>query len=776
MTRTAPLLPRTLRVATWGLAVLGALGGTVATLATGCGPGDDTGADACAGILAGDLVITEVFADADAPPGGSGADEGKEWVEIYNASTAPLDLNGVVVNHSRPDGSSGKAHIMATVTVAAGGYLVLANTLPTLVPAWADYGYASDLGDLYNQDGGKFTLMCGPTEIDHATYEQVEPGHSRSLDGGRAPDYQVNDDVGNWCASDELAAHTFTPENFGTPKQANQDCMNVIPGSCNDNGTSRPTVAPMPGDLTITEVMPGPAAVGDTTGEWFEVLVNRDVDLNDVGLDRASDAAMPVILASASCLHAAAGTRLVFARSMDSAMNGMLPRVDGTFGFSLIGGSAASPGDVRLLLGATELDSIRWTSSRSGKAIQLRSGLTAPTDNDVAANLCDATAPYGAGDLGTPGAANGTCMGSSGGMCLDAGTNLMRATVSPVPGDMTITEIMPDPAMVPDAQGEWFEVLINRDLDLNDIGLDRAGDAAAPVIVTSATCKHVTAGTYVVFGHNTDMAMNGMLPRVDGTFNFALINGTMAAPGDVRVMMGMTEIDGTSWTSARSGKSIQLNMGLVAPTDNNVAGNFCDGSVAYGAGDLGTPGAGNSMCAANPNGMCLDTGTNMMRAIVKPIAGQVSINEWMPDSQMVVDTAGEWFEVKATAAVDLNGLQAGATTLGTAPLIPASGNCVRVAAGGHALFAHNALPATNGNLPMVDATFGFALTNASGLLKIGVDGVVLAMTSWASSAAGKAIMIDSDGTQCNAPVGVPSYNGGMDFGTPRAVNTPPECP
>lgn len=771
MPRIAHLAPpssSTLRASLW-LAAAGALAAL-----TACGPGDDGTADACAGLLPGDLVITEVFADADAPPGGSGADEGKEWFEIHNASTAAKDLAGVVINHSRPDGSSGKTHVMKAVTIGAGQYLVLADTLPDLIPAWGDYGYGSDLGDLYNQDGGKFTLMCGTTEVDHATYELVEPGHSRSFDGGRAPDYQANDDTAAWCASDELAAHEFTPANFGTPGDANQACMNVVPGQCNDAGTARPTVAPAVGDLTITEVMPSPGAVSDTVGEYFEVLVNRAVDLNGVGLDRASDAANPIVLTSADCLHAAAGTRLVFARSMDAAMNGMLPRVDGLFSFSLVGGSAASPGDVRLMMGAEVLDSITWTSSRSGKSIQLAAGLTAPTDNDVAANLCDSTAMYGAGDLGTPGAANTACGGSSTGMCLDGAT--MRPTVSPVAGDLTITEAMPDPAAVADGVGEWFEVLVNRDVDLNDVGLDRAGDAAAANVITSATCKRVTAGTYVVFAKSSDMAMNGGLPRVDGTFTFAMINGTVAAPGDVRVMVGTTEIDAMSWTSARSGKSIQLNAGLVAPTDNDVAGNLCDGTTAYGAGDLGTPGAVNGMCGAVSNGMCLDTGTNMMRAIVKPTAGQLVLNEWMPDSAMVADTAGEWFEVKATAAVDLNGIQAGTSTLGMTPLVPASGNCVRVAAGGYALFARNAVAGSNGGLPTVDATFGFTLTNTNGNLRIGYDNVVQSMATWATSMAGKAIMLDTDGTQCNAPAAIPSFNGGMDFGTPRAVNSPPECP
>ena len=57
---------------------------------------------------------------------------------------------------------------------------------------------------------------------------------------------------------------------------------------------------------------------------------------------------------------------------------------------------------------------------------------------------------------------------------------------------------------------------------------------------------------------------------------------------------------------------------------------------------------------------------------------------------------GEWFEVKALAAVDLNGLQGGTSTLGATPLVPAAGNCVRVAANGYAVFARTAM---NNGLP-----------------------------------------------------------------------------
>src|SRR5258707_15847907 len=84
-----------------------------------CGPGD--GGNGCKDhILPGDLVITEVFADFKAPVGGSGTDTGKEGFEIYNASDRPIQLQGVTVTHSRPDGSKGNSHTMVDVTIAPG--------------------------------------------------------------------------------------------------------------------------------------------------------------------------------------------------------------------------------------------------------------------------------------------------------------------------------------------------------------------------------------------------------------------------------------------------------------------------------------------------------------------------------------------------------------------------------------------------------------------------------------------------------------------------------
>ena len=97
--------------------------------------------------------------------------------------------------------------------------------------------------------------------------------------------------------------------------------------------------------------------------------------------------------------------------------------------------------------------------------------------------------------------------------------------------------------------------------------------------------------------------------------------------------------------------------------------------------------------------------------------------------------------------------------------------------GGFALFAQGTTAATNGMLPTVEAAFptGVDLVQSNGTVQIAIDGTPLATATWIASVAARSIMIDSDGTQCNAPAGVALYNG-TDTGTPRAINTPPECP
>ena len=571
---------------------------------TACGPSANTTGACKDSIVVGDLEVTEVFADFKAAAGGSGADAGKEWFEIFNASDRPIDLEGLRIDHSRPDGSKLQSHVMTTATVAPGQYFTLGNSTPDLVPAYIDYGYSADLGDMFNADGGKIALNCADSEIDSAIYDTVKEGHSRQLTAATAPDYTLNDDQLNWC---EASDSTFEASNFGTPGGDN-DCTPVVIGACNDAGVMRPTVSPTVGDLVITEVMPNPAAVADAEGEWFEAKALSDIDLNGLGLDRAGDSSNPNVITSPDCIHVAAGSYMLFAQNADMTMNGNLPAgsVKGTFNFAMIDGTVAAPGDVQIVLGSTVIDAVTWTSTRSGRSHALDPDLQDPSANDAESNFCDGTTQYNMvaalTDFGTPNADNDQCvLLPPAGMCSDAGVN--RNIVKPAAGQLVITEVLANPANVldgtTDAQKEWFE-LTNTGataFDLNELILKSPGTTGTPV--ASAACISVMPAAFALIARSNDPTKNGMLPPPDVTFNFSLVDS--GANAGVSVLDGATVLDAVAWTAVGSGLTTALDPDHLNTLDNDVfnvtAGAICRGATAYGdATNKGTPKAANEQC------------------------------------------------------------------------------------------------------------------------------------------------------------------------------------
>jgi hypothetical protein len=566
----------------------------MAAMLAGCAPSTPSPDGCRTALLPGDLVITEVFADYKAAPGSTGVDTGKEWFEIYNASVHPIDLAGLTVTHSRPDGSRPNTHSVRGGTIAAGQYFTLGSAAPGMVPAYIDYGYGTDLGDLSNTTGGKLALSCGGQDIDAAIYGDVTEGHSRELTGAQRPDYTINDDPGSWCQANDTE---FEAGNFGTPGSAS-DCRPVGGGQCNDGGTMRRAVAPGPGDLVITEVMPSPTRVSDSAGEWFEARVMNDVDLNGLGVSRIGGT--PDVITGADCLRVRAGSYVVFARSANPAQNGGIAAsaIAGTFRFNLVAGSAASPGDVAIVAGTTVVDTVTWTRSTTGASLQLDPDLVDPIANDTESNFCDATMPYGpagpAPDRGTPGGANAQCATlPAPGMC-DDGTRV-RPIVRPVIGQLVISEILANPANVAgatDATREWFEVASTGDaFDLNELVVGRIGAGGAPV--QSARCITVPPHGFAVFARSADPALNGMLPQVQATFRFGLVDTN----GDIQIASGATVLDAVRWTSVTSGVASQLDPRHQTPADNDSAASFCAATAGYGdQTNLGTPGAANRPC------------------------------------------------------------------------------------------------------------------------------------------------------------------------------------
>lgn len=533
----------------------------------------------------------------------------------------------------------------------------------------------------------------------------------------------------------------------------------------------------VPGDLVITEVMANP--MGDDSGnEWFELYNagSQAIDLSGVVLvvskaDGSAEKTHPMV-------------EVVLQPGDYLVAGDILPELKPAwvdYGYAnALGGLVNGGGLIAIRCDDAEIDSFEYPEApgSDGGVTTILDGNVAPDHlaNDEAANLCASTVAFAGatGVTGSPGEANEACNVVVPGTCLDGGAS--RATVPPVLGDLVISEFMPGPDVVSDTEGEWFEVYVAATVDLNGVVAGRTvGTPQASI--SSPDCVTAAAGSYVLFARNADGAMNGGLPEVDATFNFSLVGGTVDSPGSIFVGLGDEVLDQVSWTTSETGASTALKADQLDPVANDVAANYVTCEAAYGAdGNTGTPGAANDTCAT-PEGMCNDGGT--FRAIVAPTAGQLRITEALADPASTgTDTAQEWFEIRATAAFDLNGVGFNEDAADTVALTLSSVDCIEMADGDVRLFARNAIAppdvGNNGGLPTPDFLFSFSLNNSNtGRLFASVGGAVIETFIYDADD-GNSFQLDPGGTTlCLTPETVP-YGTAANLGTPRAVN--PACP
>ncbi|RKH65857.1 lamin tail domain-containing protein [Corallococcus aberystwythensis] len=541
---------------------------------------------ACAALLPGDLVITEYLNDP------AGADTGKEYVELHNPTRETVDLLGVTLFTARDEEAQERVFTFTTgLPVDAGAFVVLGDVREGALPEHVDGTYGDALGAMGNSTG-LLGLRCGTRLLDSVVLTApAKSGAARTYDGRLVPDSEGNDDLSRWCDA--------PGETRGSPGSANTACPESADGGVpsGDGGhvatclppgaiSPRDVQAPRPGDLIITEVMANPRG-DDTVGEWLEVRATVPVDLNGltVGTDTSGTR-----LESERCLSLAAGESALLARRREPEVNGGLPEPRATFSVDL----RNAGGVVAVRAGGVLIDSALYGPAQDGVATQVSMPLTAD------AKWCSATEAYGdKGNLGTPGRTNRTCTGTDAGVtqagCIDRATGQPRALRAPSVGSLVITEFMADPSAVPDAVGEWVEVLALREVDLNGVTLANESSSSA---LESPLCLSMKAGGFAVLAHGDDASLNGGLPSVLGTFGFGLTNG--AGAHVLKLSAQGTVLDSVAFTWAASpGVSSQLDARVRDAAGNDAAGAFCPtlAGVTYGAGDRGTPGRENRTCA-----------------------------------------------------------------------------------------------------------------------------------------------------------------------------------
>jgi len=348
----------------------------------------------------------------------------------------------------------------------------------------------------------------------------------------------------------------------------------------------------------------------------------------------------------------------------------------------------------------------------------------------------------------------GVCSGTATQDCLGVCDGSAVCAV-PVAGDLVVSEVMFNPAIVDDTLGEWFELYNTTDTYLELEGCTVQDNASGALSITSPVL--VAPGGYVTFARSANA---GFTPGFVYGSQIQLSNSA----DEIVLTCSSVEIErfayaATSYTAA-PGASLSVHPPALSSAHNEVTSNWCSGVASYN-GDLGTPGTGNVSCAG------------------APAVGEVIFNEIMINPNTLLDAMGEWFELRNTSssAVDIGGCVIKDDDTNSLPV--ASPMVLRP--GALVTFASSANPGFTPNVVFSNTVLQIA--NTADELELvcnlaSIDRVAYEQATWTvpvgsslelDLAMADSVSNDSFGNWCAATV---SYNG--DNGSPGAPNS--TCP
>jgi hypothetical protein len=158
-----------------------------------------------------------------------------------------------------------------------------------------------------------------------------------------------------------------------------------------------------------------------------------------------------------------------------------------------------------------------------------------------------------------------------------------------------VTEIMVDPKLSEDADGEWFEIECTGTELVNLQGLVLTDQSGGTDTVSLPLLMN--PGDRLVFGANVSPSANGQVAlnwEYEG-LSFDNGSGLLSLSNADEVLLD--EITWSAGTAMVEGAAINLHPDFTSPTENDVETNWCPASVTLPNGDFGTPGAANSPCA-----------------------------------------------------------------------------------------------------------------------------------------------------------------------------------
>jgi hypothetical protein len=192
------------------------------------------------------------------------------------------------------------------------------------------------------------------------------------------------------------------------------------------------------------------------------------------------------------------------------------------------------------------------------------------------------------------------CVFTDNGLCTQPGDGSGTGGTGGATGDIIITEIMYNPAIVSDTYGEWLELYNTGDSAINlngwsmkDQGTDHYTFSEDIIIMPEE---------YVLLCKNTDISINGGAACDAGYSSFTLGNTAdsiiLASPDATIIDQASYDVSVEPWKSLNNaGYSLQLDPASHSSASNDDGTNWCNALGSYGLGDYGTPGAINSDCS-----------------------------------------------------------------------------------------------------------------------------------------------------------------------------------
>ena len=402
-----------------------------------CDDGNLKPGDGCDGscqpefFVPGSVVISELMiapVKSQVPMG--------QWIELYNASDLPIDINGWVLRNSGIE-----MHVIDSPTpllIPAKGYLVLAYSADPLqngglTPTYA-YKGAVQLNDIVFSSAfaDDLVLQWNKIIIDQVGWNtaagfQIVQGRSN----GVAPESlnaNGNDSPGNWCPG----KNPFGSGDWGSPGEANPSCVNPckakadgtdcgadqwcqkevcefkpgcgdgklqaelgeecddgnkFPGDGCDAACKKEAIPLPPGTLVISEIMPDPSALPKDKGQWIELYNPTTTPIDIGGWTLVSGATSHTIQGSGLVISAKSSAVLAAHKSptTNNGVTALYGWLDNPTGGSLSINNVLGTPVTLLNANGTPIDSITLNGPfTKGGSMMLDDACLTPTENDKA--------------------------------------------------------------------------------------------------------------------------------------------------------------------------------------------------------------------------------------------------------------------------------------------------------------------------------------------------------------------------------------------------------